>query len=179
MPKRRGDEPAPREREQPGARAGRADRVYRAGRTGRAEEGKPPTLRLGVRRVLGGVPAQPVRAEFRFDPASPMVVSVTFTPDHGQAVTWRIGRGLLYRGLYGESGEGAVRVWPVRGGAIQAVWLLLTSPRSSAVFEMSAPEIEAWLDATYRLVPEGAEPDTLDWDTFLGGLLDAPERPGD
>ncbi|MBD0710927.1 MULTISPECIES: SsgA family sporulation/cell division regulator [unclassified Streptomyces] len=146
-------------------------------RTDRA--GESSVLRLGIRRVLDGVPLQPVRAEFRFDPASPMVVSATFTPWRGRGVTWRIGRELLYRGLYEESGEGDVQAWPVRGEHAETAWLLLESRTSSAVFELPVVELEEWLDATYGMVPEETEGDVLDWDAFLGGLLDDRERPGD
>ncbi|MEU8544211.1 SsgA family sporulation/cell division regulator [Streptomyces sp. NPDC048717] len=159
--------------EQAGGRTGRT------GRTGRVGEAGVPALRLDIRRVLDGVPVQPIGVEFRFDPSSPMVVSATFTPGHGREVTWRIGRGLLYRGLYGESGEGDVQAWPVRGEAADVLWLLLESRESSAVFELPMAEVEGWLDATYGLVPAEAEADALDWAAFLGELLDDREQCGD
>src|SRR4051794_18953276 len=83
-----------------------------------------PALSLGIRRVLDGVPRQPIRAEFRFDPATPMIVSVTFTPWRGSRVIWRISRELLYQGLYKESGEGDVQAWPTHSDEGEAAWLL-------------------------------------------------------
>ncbi|MFF3606771.1 SsgA family sporulation/cell division regulator [Streptomyces sp. NPDC002463] len=144
------------------------------------QAGELPVFCLDVRRVLDGVPLLPVRAEFRFEMSSPMLVSVTFTPWRGQAVTWRISRELLYLGLYEESGEGDVQAWPVRGEAGEtASWLLLESRTSSAVFELPVAEVEEWLDATYELVPAEVEAHTLDWDAFLGELQDVGERSGD
>jgi len=136
-------------------------------------------LSLVVRRVLDGVPRQPARAEFRFDPGAPMIVSVTFTPWRGPSVTWRIGRELLYRGLYEESGEGDVQVWPMQCDEGEAAWLLLESKGASAVFELPVPPVAEWLDATYHIVTAEAETDTLDWDAFITELLDDCELPSD
>ncbi|MEV7238819.1 SsgA family sporulation/cell division regulator [Streptomyces sp. NPDC051020] len=130
-----------------------------------------PVLRLDVRRVLDGVPWLPVRAEFRFDAGSPMVVSVTLTPWHGTGVTWRIGRDLLYQGLYVESGEGDVQAWPMQSEEGDTAWLLLESGNNSAVFELPAPLLGSWLEATYERVSAEEEMADLDWDAFLDGLL--------
>ncbi|MFJ7497332.1 SsgA family sporulation/cell division regulator [Streptomyces sp. NPDC097727] len=129
-------------------------------------------LRLDVRRVLDGVPWWPVRAEFRFDVGSPMVVSVTLTPWHGAGVTWRIGRDLLYQGLYAESGEGDVQAWPMRSEEGDTAWLLLESGSNGAVFELPAPLLGSWLEATYERVSVEEETADLDWDVFLDGPLD-------
>ncbi|MGV9915358.1 SsgA family sporulation/cell division regulator [Streptomyces tendae] len=121
--------------------------------------------------MFDGVPRQPVRTEFRFDAASPMVVTVTFSPWRSRAVTWRIGRELLHRGLYEESGEGDVQVWPMQHEGNDRAWMLLESRDSSAVFELPAAEVGQWLDVTYESVPAAAEAAVLDWDDFLGELL--------
>lgn len=136
-----------------------------------------PALSLGIRRVLDGVPRYPVWAEFEFDPDVPMIVSVTFTPWRGASVTWRISRELLYRGLYEESGEGDVQAWPTHGEDGEAVWLLIESKDASAVFELPAGQLEAWLDASYDLVSPEAESDVLDWESFIAELLDKGELP--
>ncbi|MFE9611351.1 SsgA family sporulation/cell division regulator [Streptomyces sp. NPDC006012] len=138
-----------------------------------------PALTLAIHRVLDGVPRQPARADFRFDPATPMIVSVTFTPWLGSSVTWRISRELLHNGLVQESGEGDVQVWPAPCDAGRAVWLLLESKGASAVFELPAPALEEWLDATYGIVAAEAETTALDWDAFLTEVLDDRELPAD
>lgn len=121
-----------------------------------------PALVLNVFRVVDGLPRQPTRAEFRFDAATPMTISVTLTPWRGPGVTWRIGRELLYRGLFEESGEGDVQVWPMHSDEGEAAWLLLESRDASAVFELPVAEVAEWLDASYGIVAAEVEMDALD-----------------
>ncbi|MFE2913719.1 SsgA family sporulation/cell division regulator [Kitasatospora indigofera] len=136
-----------------------------------------PVLNLLVKRVLDGYAWRPVRAEFRFDPATPMIVSVTLAPARGPGVVWRIGRELLHQGLFEESGEGHVQVWPAPGQGGAAAFLLLASRRSSAVLELPVPALLNWLEATYEIVSAQAEGESLDWDGFIAGLLDDGPRP--
>lgn len=132
------------------------------------------TLALDAERVLHRHGRHPVRAEFRFDPAAPLIVSATFTPARGAGVTWRIGRELLYQGLYEESGEGDIQIWPVQEADADVAWLRLESKASSAILELPVPAMAAWLEATYALVSAEDETDTLDWDGFMADLLGAP-----
>jgi hypothetical protein len=106
-----------------------------------------------------------------------MTVSVTLTPRRGPSVTWRISRELLYQGLFEESGEGDVQVWPTQCDEGEAAWMLLESKDASAVFELPVPAVGEWLDATYRIVAAEAEADSLDWDAFITELLDDRELP--
>ncbi|MFC9330147.1 SsgA family sporulation/cell division regulator [Kitasatospora sp. NPDC057015] len=133
-----------------------------------------PVLSLLVKRVLDGLAWRPVRAEFRFDPGTPVIVSVTLTPARGPGVEWRIGRELLHRGLFEESGEGQVQVWPAPGREGGIAFLLLASRQSSAVLELPVPALADWLEGTYEVVPAQAEAESLDWDGFISGLLDDP-----
>ncbi|RKE23609.1 SsgA family sporulation/cell division regulator [Streptomyces sp. TLI_171] len=130
-----------------------------------------PVLRLVLKRVLEGCLRRPVRAEFRFDRDSPMVVSVALAPTRGPSVTWRIGRGLLYQGLFEESGEGRVQVWPALGREGGTAMLRLESRESSALLEVPVPPLAGWLEDTYAALPAEAELDALDWDGFVAGVL--------
>ncbi|MFD5064913.1 SsgA family sporulation/cell division regulator [Streptomyces sp. NPDC058394] len=116
---------------------------------------------------------QPVQADFRFDPSTPMLVSVTFVPRRGQHVTWHIGRELLLHGLYEDSGTGDVTAWPDENMESDVLCLVLESNATSAFLEVPRMELDEWLKATYECVSAGAEADTLDWDGFLVGILDA------
>ncbi|GGV41808.1 hypothetical protein GCM10010495_69310 [Kitasatospora herbaricolor] len=136
-----------------------------------------PVLTLLVKRVLDGYAWRPVRAELRFEPATPMIVSVTLVPTRGPGVVWRIGRELLHQGLFEESGEGQVQVWPAPGREGEAAFLLLASRRSSAVLELPVTALVNWLEATYAIVSAQAEGESLDWDGFISGLLDDRHRP--
>jgi len=141
---------------------------------------KLPALVLNVRRVVDGLPQQPTRAEFCFDAATPMIVSVTFTPWRASGVTWRIGRELLYHGLFEETGEGDVQVWPMHSDEGEAAWLLLQSEDASAVLELPVADVADWLDASYDIVAAEAETDALDWDAFIASANDWDRlHPGD
>ncbi len=133
-----------------------------------------PALTLDIHRVLDEYVRHPVRAEFRFDAGAPMIVSVTFTPLLGHAVTWHIGRELLHSGLYEDSGDGDVQMWPTQFDE-QKAWLFLASDEASAIFELPVAAVAEWIEASYRLVPAEAEHAALDWDGFFTDLLDGPE----
>ncbi|GHB11197.1 hypothetical protein GCM10010330_76450 [Streptomyces tendae] len=134
----------------------------------------PPTLSLGIHRVLDGFVRHPMSAEFRFDPGFPLIVTLKLMAEEGGSVTWRISRELLHKGLHSVSGSGDVRVWPARSGDRVTAWLLLDARDMSALFELPVPPIDAWLEETYRVTPPEAEMDALDWDAFLTEVLDAP-----
>ncbi|MFB6891355.1 SsgA family sporulation/cell division regulator [Kitasatospora sp. NPDC056327] len=144
-------------------------------------------LTLDIERVLGLRARQEVRAEFRYDPAHPLLVSVEFTAEGGPRVRWRIGRDLLHRGLHEPSGLGDVRLRPADAAAPAArpdpatdragaggrptAWLRLVSADTAALFELPVLPLAAWLERTYTLVPAGAELDGLDWDATTAALL--------
>ncbi|MEU9044897.1 MULTISPECIES: SsgA family sporulation/cell division regulator [unclassified Kitasatospora] len=133
-------------------------------------------LSLDVRRVLGRVERQPLRADFRFDRDTPVLVSVTLTPPRGRSVTWRISRELLYRGLSEPSGEGDVRIWPVPGERGELAWLRLASRETSAVLELPVAALAQWFEATYRLVSaeQTRKAAELDWEAFVTQLRTEP-----
>ncbi|MFI0517875.1 SsgA family sporulation/cell division regulator [Streptomyces sp. WSLK1-5] len=137
----------------------------------------PSLLSLEIVRVLDEQTSRSVLADFRFDPGTPMVVSVTFKPAAAAAVTWRIGRELLYRGLFEHSGEWDVRMRPALHEEPSTAWLMLNSVSGSALFSLPVPPLAEWLEATYRIVPAEAEGDALDWDGFLAELLEVPGMP--
>lgn len=134
-----------------------------------------PSLNLDVERVLDVTVRQPVRAEFRFDPDSPLVVSVRFVVAGGPRVLWRIGRDLLRQGLCSMSGLGDVQVWPCLQEERGTAWLQLTAGDMAALFEFPVAPLAEWLDRTCELVPAGRELDCVDWDAATARLLRAPD----
>lgn len=117
---------------------------------------------------------QPMRAKFSFDPDMPAVITVEFLAERGPSLIWHIGRGLLHLGLSAMSGSGDVRMWPTLPGEQPSSWLLLESQEVEALFEVPTTALGEWLDATYRVASSMTEMDGLDWDAFLGELLDDP-----
>ncbi len=153
-------------------------------RTGADLPSGPPALSLGIHRLLGASVRHPMGAEFRFDPAFPLTVTLKLVVGGGASVTWRIGRGLLHTGLYAASGHGDVRVWPARPGNGgtgwgDTAWLLLEARDTSALFELPVPPLREWLADTYRVAPAEAETAGLDWDAFITDVLGAPGPPTD
>ncbi|MEV6106483.1 SsgA family sporulation/cell division regulator [Streptomyces sp. NPDC051940] len=140
----------------------------------RAHQSPPeslPSLSLDLDQMLDEFTRLPLRAEFRFDPGMPAVVTVEFKTARGPALTWHIGRGLLHGGLTSMSGTGSVRMWPMVPGERPTAWLLLESQEVEALFELPTAPLAEWLDATYRIAPAETEMDGLDWDGFLTELL--------
>ncbi|MEU3985587.1 SsgA family sporulation/cell division regulator [Streptomyces sp. NPDC026672] len=132
----------------------------------------PLSLSLTVHRVVREDVRIPLGAEFRFDPGSPLLVTVVFRPKDGPDVTWHLGRDLLCEGLLEAGGLGDVRVWPERARGRAVLRLMLAARGASALFEIDRRALEEWLFDTWDLVPPGTELDGVDWDALLDGLLD-------
>ncbi|KUM84633.1 MULTISPECIES: SsgA family sporulation/cell division regulator [Streptomyces] len=130
-----------------------------------------PVLVLDIERVLDVAARQTIRAEFRFDPAAPLAVSLELVVKDGPRVLWRIGRDLLQQGLRSAGGLGDVQMWPARSEEGGTAWLQLASRDMAALFELPVPPLEEWLEHTYELVPAGRELAGIDWDATTTDLL--------
>lgn len=139
-------------------------RTRRTASRGRCE------LTLDIERVLGVSARQAIRAEFRFDPGSPLIVSVEFVIDGGSRVLWHIGRDLLRQGLYSMSGIGDVTMRPSDLTEGATARLRLASGDMAALFELPVPPLAEWLEYTYELVPAGDELAGVDWDVTAAEL---------
>ncbi|WP_338692908.1 SsgA family sporulation/cell division regulator [Streptomyces sp. Q6] len=149
-------------------------------RTASYGSGPELVLDLDIERLLGVSARQAIRAEFRFDPGSPLVVRVEFVIAGGARVLWRIGRDLLQQGLYSVSGLGDVQMWPAYPArAVATARLRLTSGDMAALFELPVPPLAAWLRHTYDLVPAGRELAEIDWDVATADLLQDPAAQSD
>ncbi|WP_331737632.1 SsgA family sporulation/cell division regulator [Streptomyces sp. NBC_00019] len=133
-----------------------------------------PELILDIERVLDVAARQTIRAEFRFDPGAPLVVSVELVVEGGPRVLWRIGRDLLQQGLYSVSGLGDVQIWPAQAEDPATAWLQLASKDMAALFELPVPPLAEWLEYTYELVPAGRELAEIDWESATADLLQGP-----
>ncbi|WLW57268.1 SsgA family sporulation/cell division regulator [Streptomyces sp. YU58] len=143
--------------------------------TRRAVSDGRPELVLDIERVLDLTTRQAVRAEFRFDPDAPWVVSVELAVEGGPRVLWRISRDLLHEGLHSVSGLGDVQIWPSHTADRATARLQLTSRDTAALFELPVPPLAEWLADTYELVPADAELSEIDWDAATAGLFQEPQ----
>jgi hypothetical protein len=138
-----------------------------------------PELILDIERVLDVSARQPIRAEFRFDPESPLIVCVELLIEGGPRVLWRIGRDLLQQGLYSVSGLGDVQIWPTHPEDRATARLQLASGDMAALFELPVPPLVEWLEYTYELVPAGQELSEIDWDVATADMLQDPAAQAD
>ncbi|WP_434403112.1 SsgA family sporulation/cell division regulator [Streptomyces sp. NBC_01353] len=90
----------------------------RARTTGEAGGDGRPRVRpwcTTVRQIHDGVNVL-LEATFGYDPDDPWAVQACFRDPLGRLVAWNLSRELLRSGTYGLSGEGEVRLWPLRSG---------------------------------------------------------------
>lgn len=113
----------------------------------------------------------PARLAYRSD--DPYAVHITFHITSATPVRWTFARELLVDGVFRESGEGDVRVWPRKseGGERGVVCMALSSPDGEALLEAPAPAVAAWLERTLRAVPPGSEDEQLGVDAAIDVLL--------
>ncbi len=138
-----------------------------------------PSLFLDLDQMLDEFTPLPIRAEFRFDPDMPAVITVEFLSERGPSLIWRMGRELLHHGLTSMSGCGDVRMWPALPRERPSSWLLLESQEVEVLFEVPAAPLAEWLEATYRVTSAEAEMECLNWDGFLTELLGGPATPSE
>jgi hypothetical protein len=111
-------------------------------------------------------------AELRFALQDPLAVEALFDDGGDEPVRWVFARDLLSAGLDHRSGDGDVVVWPtIDADGTRAVHVRLRSPHGDALLEASADAIQAFLVATWALVPPGTEHEHLDVENALDALL--------
>jgi hypothetical protein len=123
---------------------------------------------VGLRMLACGREV-PASARLSYDISDPYEVRFVFHAGLGEPAEWVFARCLLADGLKGRAGAGDVRVRPSAGGRVLVIGL--SSPSGTALFEAPAASIARFLDATFRLVPDGAEPARSDIDAGIAGIL--------
>jgi Streptomyces sporulation and cell division protein, SsgA len=119
--------------------------------------------------------ALPLAAELRYSVHDPLAVEALFDDGSDELVRWVFARDLLSSGLDRRIGDGDVVVWPtIDVDGVRVVHLRLRSPHGDALLQASADVIQAFLVATWRLVPPGTEHEHLDLDGVLDALLGEP-----
>jgi len=125
---------------------------------------------LSVRCLAPG-PLRNIEAEFRYDPADPYAVALTFHLGD-DVLRWDLARSVLARGLTDPSGEGDVCLWPhVTEEGRAVVMVNLFSSDGELVGEIRTNELYRFITRTLALVPLGTENDWLDLDSVVAQLL--------
>ncbi|MFF3904473.1 SsgA family sporulation/cell division regulator [Streptomyces sp. NPDC001848] len=125
------------------------------------------TAQLVVSRTY----SQPLCMRLRYEPADPYVVRAAFFVHSDEPVEWVLGRDLLADGLNGCAGHGDVRIWSAVGRGDQAMYIALGSRAGTALVEVPAHDVKAFLERTETVVPRGTEAGRIDWDAELAYLL--------
>ncbi|MFD9031042.1 SsgA family sporulation/cell division regulator [Streptomyces sp. NPDC059567] len=127
-----------------------------------------------ARQLQGGI-GLPVEATFHYDPDDPWAVRVTFRLPPGRLVDWTFSRELLRSGTRVLSGEGDIRLWPLRcGGREGRVRMRLGPAGAFAVVDVDRAGLRSWLGETYVAVPEGAEAARIVWAAETSQLFARP-----
>ena len=120
----------------------------------------------------------PLMASLYYSCRDPYAVKIAFHVGTDEPVEWILARELLAAALHSRAGIGDVQAWPSAASAEgeaaagpKILNLSMTSPFGHAQFEASAAAIETFLARTYELVPEGGEPEYMDFDAELTDLL--------
>ena len=115
----------------------------------------------------------PLMASLHYNCQDPYAVKMAFHVGTDEPVEWTLARDLIAASLHSREGIGDVRAWPsaVSEQDPKTLNISMTSPFGHAQFEASAAAIETFLARTYELVPDGDEPEYMDFDAELTDLL--------
>lgn len=118
-----------------------------------------------------GLATTQIPVTFAYHRGDPCAVRIIFHPDDGPDVEWWISRDLLTAGLLGPVGCGDVRLTPhpVMSTHLR---LHLTDGDNTATFLIDGVWLDNFLDATYQIVPAGAEYAGYDVDAALAQLCE-------
>jgi hypothetical protein len=108
---------------------------------------------------------EPMNVDLQYRSDDPHAVTMRFHARDQESV-WLVGRELLADGILSPAGLGDVRLRPGDGDVL---FLELFTEDSHAVFQLSATELQRFLDSTYAAVPAGRE--VLDFDLLMKDLL--------
>lgn len=158
----------------PLAEVGLVAQQLRAGKWGTQVDAATVSL-TGCAWLIGDKDTDtPTSIHLLYSAEDPYAVTVTFTDDDGEPVTWTFGRDLLAEGM-------VAREQPITGAGDVAffgtsntsgyLWMGLSSPDGEALFALRRRTVRRFLRHSYRLVPPGTEPARLDLVGAIGRLL--------
>ncbi|WP_223179311.1 SsgA family sporulation/cell division regulator [Streptomyces griseicoloratus] len=116
-------------------------------------------------------PPLPLRAELHYRVADPYAVRLTLGPSTGPVTTWTFARELLAEGLRRPVGPGDVMVVPRYCHHPHSICIVLSNLDGTALIELAAAQVDAFLQQTAALVPFGTESDHLDVDGAITALM--------
>jgi hypothetical protein len=124
-------------------------------------------LTLSVSAVTGEAHLE---AEFRYDPADPLAVTLAIGTECGEPVLWTFGRDLLSEGVQGKAGDGDIMIEPASDMDSRELKITLATD-CLATLIASRDRVVEFLVETYTVVPSGSEFDAIDFDAEIAALL--------
>ncbi|MBO9520524.1 MAG: SsgA family sporulation/cell division regulator [Nocardioidaceae bacterium] len=119
--------------------------------------------------TVGSEQDHDLSAEFAFDPADSVAVTMTLQTPSGP-VHWTFARELLVEGQYEPCGEGDVHVWPCLSPSGEAVVIVeLESPAGETLLQFPTRAVQDFVTASLEAVPLGQE--KVDVDSWIEQLL--------
>ncbi|MFC7014029.1 SsgA family sporulation/cell division regulator [Streptomyces viridiviolaceus] len=113
----------------------------------------------------------PLPAKLHYGVNDPYAVSLSLGPSAGPPVTWSFARELLAEGLRRPTGPGDVLVLPRCSHHPHSMRIVLNNMQGTALVELAAADVAAFLRRTFSLVPAGTEGDYLDLDGAITALM--------
>lgn len=108
---------------------------------------------------------------FSYEKTDPFAVTITFLTPDGE-LPWTFSRELLSRGLTTPTGDGDVHVCPSINDRGRAVVIIeLSSPDGHLVTEARTDQVFAFVQNSFKVVPEGEESQHLNLDSMIEQLL--------
>jgi hypothetical protein len=117
------------------------------------------------------LPPVPLPAELQYGIDAPYAVRLTLGASTEQSVAWVFARELLVEGTRRPAGLGDVRVMPRHCHHANNIRVVLGNSAGVALVDLSAPEVTAFLQQTFTLVPAGAENTHMDLDRVVTELI--------
>ncbi|GAA2230654.1 SsgA family sporulation/cell division regulator [Streptomyces nogalater] len=112
----------------------------------------------------------PLPAELHYGSTDPYAVRLSLGPSTGPPVTWVFARELLAEGLTRPAGPGDVQVLPWHCRTPRTLRIVLSNGTGTALVELAAAEVAAFLRRTFDVVPPGTESEHLDLDGVITAL---------
>jgi hypothetical protein len=125
--------------------------------------------------VLHGQEA-PLLTRWSYRADDPFAVMMSISRPTGRWIDWLLSRDLLIAGLAAPSGIGDVRVAPFTDEEFDVIEVRIGDDEGFASLEFDRDLIERFLEASFEIVPVGAESGVIDVEAEIAKITNSPAR---
>ena len=123
--------------------------------------------------VLHGQEA-PLLTRWSYRSDDPFAVMMSISRPSGRWIDWLLSRDLLIEGLTGPSGVGDVRVAPFTDEEFDVLEVRIGDDEGFASLEFDRDLIERFVEASFEIVPAGAESGLIDVEAEIAKITNSP-----